>query len=212
MIKVQAFEFNPFAEITYILSDSDNHCVIIDPGCYHAQEKEELASYIRKNQLKPQAIWLTHSHLDHIFGVSFVKQQFNIPVLAHALAPEGIRIQPLVSQMYGIPSEACPQPDKLLEHGDKIMLGNVTFDVIYCPGHSADGIVFYQPETGIAMVGDVLFAGSIGRTDLPGGDYDTLIHHIKTRLFVLPPETKVYPGHGPPTKIGEEILSNPFFQ
>ncbi|MCX7743052.1 MAG: MBL fold metallo-hydrolase [Flavobacteriales bacterium] len=212
MINVKSFEFNPFAEITYVLSDNENHCIIIDPGCYNAYEKEELAKYIRKNQLKPQAIWLTHSHLDHIFGVSFLKQQYNIPVIAHQMAPEGIRMQPLVSQMYGIPSEACPLPDKLLNHGDQIMLGNIIFEVIYCPGHSADGIVFYQPESGIAMVGDVLFAGSIGRTDLPGGDYNTLIQNIRTRLFVLPPETKVYPGHGPPTKIGEEIRTNPFFQ
>lgn len=211
MIQVHTFEFNMFAENTYILSDNDHHCVIIDPGCYQAQEKEELSSYIRKNQLKPQAIWLTHTHLDHIFGVSYIKQLFNIPVIAHELAPDGIRLQPLVSKMYGFICDDCPQPDMLIKHGDKIYLGNHTFDVIHCPGHSTDGIVFFQPETQFCITGDVLFAGSIGRTDLPGGNYDTLISHIRNRLFVLPPETKIYPGHGPSTSIGEEIRSNPFF-
>lgn len=211
MIKIQAFEFNPFAEITYILSDSNQHCVIIDPGCYQAQEKEELSSYIRKNQLKPQAIWLTHTHIDHIFGVSYIKQLFNIPVVAHELAPDGIRLQPLVSKMYGLIYDDFPLPDKLIKHGDKIYLGNHAFDVIYCPGHSNDGVVFFQPDDKFCIAGDVLFAGSIGRTDLPGGDFDTLINHIRNRLLVLPPETKVYPGHGPSTSIGEEIRSNPFF-
>jgi hydroxyacylglutathione hydrolase len=212
MITIHSFEFNPFAEKTYVLNDENNNCVIIDPGCYHAFEKEKLVEYIRTNEFHPVAIWLTHTHIDHIFGVKYITDYFHIPVYAHLNSKDGIAMQSSVSMMFGIPSDQCPEANNLLDNNDIVDLGEHKFSVIYCPGHSKDSIVFYNETEKFIIGGDVLFQGSIGRTDLPGGDFDTLIHHLKNDILTLPDDVTVYPGHGIPTNIREEKESNPFLQ
>lgn len=210
MLSIYSFEFNPFAVRTYIISDKNGNCVIIDPGCYLPAEREKLSHFMRANQLSLQQIWITHTHLDHIFGVKYLKTMYSASIYAHTEAPSQIEFHPAVSQMYGIPFEPCPNPDILLKHGDKVALGEYTFQVMYCPGHSTDSIAFYNAEQNVLFSGDVIFAGGIGRTDLPGGDYDTLITSIHNHILPLPVETTIYPGHGHSTTIEIEKSNNPF--
>lgn len=210
MLTIHSFDFNPFAVKTYVVSNQSGECVVIDPGCYLPAEREQLSDYLRSNNLLPKQIWITHTHLDHIFGVKYLKDKYSIPIYAHLEAPSQIKLHPLVSQMYGIPFEPCPMPDLLLSHADTVTIGDDSFQVMYCPGHSTDSVVFYHAQQEMLFSGDVIFAGGIGRTDLPGGDYDTLMASIRNQILPLPPQTKLYPGHGFDSTIEQEKLSNPF--
>lgn len=211
MTQVQVFEFNPFAENTYVVYDETGECAIFDPGCYTALEREIMQQFIENNTLRPVRLINTHCHLDHVFGNAFVANTWGIGLEIHAGELPVLERFPQVCQMYGVPfSEESPAPARFIEAGDVISFGNTRLEVLLTPGHSPASISFYDRTNGYVIAGDVLFLESIGRTDLPGGDFDTLLSSIRTRLFTLPDETLVYPGHGPATTIRHEKEYNPF--
>ena len=210
MITIKPFVFNPFQENTYVLFDETNECVIVDAGCHGPDEQKELADFIQKNNLKPVLAINTHGHVDHILGNAFVKKTYNIDIAGN---PEDLQLIQSATQhalMYGFTIDDVPLIDRYLNDGDEITFGNSKLKVLHTPGHSKGGICLLNTEDGFILSGDTLFQGSIGRTDLPGGNYDQLIDSIKTKLLVLNPNTKVYTGHGESTSIGWEKENNPF--
>ena len=210
MIKVEKFVVNPLGENSFVLSDDTKECVIIDPGFHDAGEHEELKSFIEANELKPVKIINTHCHFDHIMGVDFVRNEYNIPFCAHA--DDAFWVERAVDQgkMYGFEMKPVKPIDTFIEEGQTVEFGDSSLEIIHIPGHAPGHVVFYSKKDEILVAGDVLFYGSIGRTDLPGGDYNTLISNIKEKLLALPDNTKVYCGHGPETTIGFERNNNPF--
>ncbi len=212
MIKVESFAFNPFEENTYILSDETGEAVIIDPGCYDPDEKNILAAYIEKNKLKPVRLLLTHAHIDHILGNNFVSSRYKLEIEMHASDVDLLLSAPMYGQVWGIQAEPSPEPSILLKEGDLVKFGKSELKVLFTPGHSQGSITFYSEKEKFAIVGDVLFHRSIGRTDLPGGNHEELIKSIKTKLLPLGDNVKVYSGHGPETNIGAEKKYNPFLQ
>lgn len=210
MIKVQSFTFNGFQENTYVLSDETKDCVIIDPGCYSSEEQQTLVDYIEANQLVPTKLLNTHCHIDHILGNHFVANRYNIGLEMHEKDLPTLHATPEYGHLYGFNVTPSPEPTTLLNEGDNIIFGNSSLTVLFAPGHSSGHIVFYSEQDAFVIAGDVLFNGSIGRTDLPGGDYDTLIDSIKTKLMPLNDNVTVYCGHGPSTTIGHERMHNPF--
>lgn len=212
MITIERLEFNPFRENTYVLSDDTLECLIVDPGCQEAEEQDILLTYLEENQLKPAKIVNTHCHIDHILGTAFLHHRFKLPFLIHPLEKPLLASSVAQGEFFGLEVEPPPEPAAFLNEGDTVSFGNTVLEVIHIPGHSPGGIVLFSKEEKCMMTGDVLFQGSIGRTDLPGGDYDILVSSIREKLLVLDPEIRVYPGHGPDTTIGTENQSNPFFQ
>lgn len=203
--------FNPFEENTYLIYDDTNECVIFDPGCYHAAEKAELQAKIAGLGLKPVRLINTHCHIDHVFGNRFVADTYGLALEMHRGELPVLQAVSQVADMYGIPyPEPSPLPEKFIEEGDIIQFGNTELEAIFTPGHSPASLSFFCAEHNFLIAGDVLFQGSIGRTDLPGGNYNLLISNIKTKLFPLGDEVAVYPGHGPGTTIGYERKTNPF--
>jgi hydroxyacylglutathione hydrolase len=210
MAIVKCFTFNPFQENTYLVYDETNTCVIIDPGMYHKAEEEALHDFIENNHLKPVLLLNTHCHIDHIFGNRFVKDTYDIPFYTHELEMDNLTHAPQHARIFGVSMGASPEPDYFIEPKKDISFGNTTFKVLFTSGHSAGSVSFYNAESNFVIAGDALFMGSIGRTDLPGGDYDTLIESIKSELLTLPDNTIVYSGHGPETTIVREREENPF--
>ena len=211
MITIKRFEFNPFGENTYILSDESLDCLIVDPGCQEKDEQDILLDYLEENHLKPVKMINTHCHIDHILGTAFLHHQFNLPFLVHPLEEPLLTASTAQGEFFGLEVQPPPKPSGFLNEGDSVSFGNSVMEVMHIPGHSPGGIVLLNREQKYLLTGDVLFQGSIGRTDLPGGDYDSLVSSIRQKLLVLDPETRVYPGHGPDTTIGIENQSNPFF-
>lgn len=213
MTQVVCLTFNPFQENTYLLYDDTKACAIIDPGCLDAAEKTQLRNAIERLGLKPARLLNTHCHLDHIFGNRFVAEQYDLALEIHAGEIPVLERAPQAAMLYGVPyPEMSPAPSHLLEEGDIVQFGNTRLEVILAPGHSPASLCFFCREHNFLIAGDVLFYGSIGRTDLPGGDYNTLIKSIMQKLLPLGDEVQVYPGHGPSTNIGFERLNNPFLQ
>jgi len=213
MIPVSVFTFSPFEENTYVISTQNKNCIIFDPGCYFATEEQQLKAYIEDKKLNPVLLINTHAHLDHIFGNAFVHKTWGLLPRIHRDELPMLQNAPQISQAYGLQfTEASPEPDVFLEEGDRIELDGTGMIAILTPGHSIASLSFYNALEGYLIAGDVLFRESIGRTDLPGGDYDTLINGIREKLFVLPDDTIVYPGHGPKTTIGYEKRNNPFLR
>lgn len=197
----------------YVLWDETKEAVVIDPGCLYDEEKQQLKSFIHGHELTLKHVLNTHLHLDHIFGNSFLQRTFQLSPEAHPADEFWIDEAPKQSRMFGFKLPESPIPlGKHLHDGELIHFGNTTLEAIHVPGHSPGSLAFYCKEEGCIFVGDVLFQGSIGRADLAGGNFDELIEHICSRLFVLPSETVVYPGHGPSTTIGIEKVDNPFFR
>lgn len=211
-MKIKTFIFNPFYENTYVLSDESGECVIIDPGCLGNAEESELREYIDHEKLRPVHLLNTHCHIDHILGNHFVTETYQLPVEAHEFESDNVNRAGAYAMMFGLDRFDPPAISKLLNEGDQVRFGNTTLEILFTPGHPPGHVVFYEPAGKTIMGGDVLFRESIGRTDLPGGDSNTLIRSIQTRLFTLPDETTVYPGHGPKTTIGYEKQYNPFVQ
>jgi hydroxyacylglutathione hydrolase len=211
MAQVHTFEFNPFAENTYLVWDETGECAIFDPGCYTSAERDALRLFIEKNGLKPVRLINTHCHLDHVFGNKFVADTWGLPLEIHRGEIPVLERFPQTCQMYGIPNvQPSPAPGAFLEEGSIITFGNTRLETLFTPGHSPASLSFYCKKDGFVLAGDVLFYESIGRTDLPGGDFDTLLHSIRAQLFALPGETIVYPGHGPTTTLRHEKEYNPF--
>lgn len=210
MLTVHAFTFNPIQENTYLVSNEKGQCIIIDPGCYFDHERDRLIKYLEENSLSPVLLVNTHCHLDHVFGNKFVHEKFGLELHIHPNEEEMLNMAPASGLMYGIPFDNYMGPLHFLKPGDSIKLGEDELKILLTPGHSPGSLSFYAPNDGFVLSGDALFQGSIGRTDLPKGDYDQLIESIQTQLMTLPDETIVYSGHGPATTIGAERKSNPF--
>ncbi len=210
MITIQAFTFSPIQENTYILYNEQGKAIIIDPGCYFTNEEEMLKKFVTEKKLQPVQLVNTHCHLDHVFGNRFVANTYGLELFIHPLEEKVLAFAPQSGQMWGLAFDNYSGPLHFIEEGEQLMLDNDVLDIIHTPGHSPGSICFYSKAQGFIIGGDVLFKQSIGRTDLPGGDYDTLINSIKEKLMVLPDETVVYNGHGPSTTIGYEKRNNPF--
>jgi len=212
MITVKSFSFNSFEENTYVLSDNSGECIIIDPGCHMKDEEQELTDYISANNLVPVRLINTHCHIDHILGNSFIAGKYKLKLEANQMEIPVLSSSGMVSQMYQIALNPSPEIEIFLKEGDSIKFGNSELQVFFTPGHSPGSLSFYSAIDKFVVSGDVLFERSIGRTDLPGGNYDTLIESIITKLLPLGDDVKVYSGHGNPTTIGAEKKMNPFLR
>lgn len=211
MISIKMFTFNAIRENTYILYDESGECIIIDPGCYEGFEQNELVSFISDENLTPVLLLNTHCHLDHVFGNKFVFQQYGLLPVCHELELAILHAIPSYAPAMGFEYEISPEPRQFIEEFDEISFGNSTLMVIFNPGHSPGSVSFYSKADKLLICGDALFFESIGRTDLPGGDSETLLKSISGKLFLLDKATRVFPGHGRDTTIAHEIEFNPFF-
>ncbi|KQR69561.1 MBL fold metallo-hydrolase [Pedobacter sp. Leaf176] len=212
MISIKIFTFNAYSENTYVLFDETRECVIIDPGMYDGTEQNEIVAYIKEKNLNPVLLLNTHCHLDHIFGNKFVFDTYGLKPQFHKGELSVLQAVPAYAPQMGFSRyELSPEPENFLEETGTVNFGNSSLELIFAPGHSPAHLCFYNEADGFLIGGDVLFYGSIGRTDLPGGNHQQLIENIKTQLFPLPDAVKVYPGHGPATTIGFEKEHNPFF-
>jgi glyoxylase-like metal-dependent hydrolase (beta-lactamase superfamily II) len=210
MLSIKSFTFNPVQENTYVLYNDQGHCCIIDPGCYFDEERAALKEFIEKSGLTPVLLLNTHCHLDHVFGNKFVHDTWNLTLHIHEKEKIVLETAPIAGKTWQLPFDNYEGPLAMLKEGETIEVGNNKLEIRFAPGHSPGSVCFYHEAGGFVIGGDVLFNGSIGRADLPGGDYDTLINSIQTQLFTLPDETKVYSGHGSMTTIGIEKMNNPF--
>lgn len=211
MLQIHTLVFSPFQENTYLMFDETNECAIVDPGMLTVAEEEKLMQTIDQLGLTPVLVLQTHLHIDHVFGSRFVFEKYGLMPRAHVDDAFLLnRIQDYARQ-YGIDKmKNPPELGSALTENDEVTFGHTTLRVIHVPGHSPGGIVFYNAEASVLLAGDVLFRGSIGRSDLPGGNQHELIEGIQAKLMVLPDEVQVYPGHGPATTIGYERANNPF--
>lgn len=210
MIQIDTIVFNSFQVNTYLVWDETGECLVVDPAFYTREEQETFDAFLAGKQLKLTGQVNTHCHIDHLLGVQYIKSQYDSPFSAHKEEASLVTNAPLMGDMFGLIFEPLSGIDRIIKDHDIIKIGNHSLQSIHVPGHSIGSLSYYSPEGGFVITGDALFEGGIGRTDLPGGDYDQLIQSIKTRLLVLPPETIVYPGHGPSSTIGKEIGENPF--
>lgn len=208
---VHTFTFNDFSENTYVIHDETGECLVIDPGCNSATEQMELTEYITHYGLTPVKLINTHCHIDHILGNFFIHSHYNLPLTAHKKESQVLLAGNQTAALYGIPYEQSPEISVFIDEGDIIQFGHSSFEVLFTPGHSPASISLLNKEEKILIAGDVLFQGSIGRTDLPGGNFETLTRVIREKFFTLHDDTIVYPGHGPSTTTGIERRTNPFF-
>jgi len=211
-MKVKRFIFNPFQENTYILYDDTGNCVIIDAGNYNKEESSNIADFLLRNKLTPKYLLNTHAHIDHILGNRFINIMYHLVPHFHKDDLFLYETSGEVAQKYGIDYVKQLPPYEFIDEDSIIEFGDTKLKCIHIPGHSPGGICFYNEEEGILISGDVLFRESIGRTDLPGGDYKKLIINIKKKLLKLPGDTVVYPGHMEETSIGHEKTTNPFLR
>jgi hydroxyacylglutathione hydrolase len=217
MLQIKAFTFNDFQENTYILYDETKECIIIDPGCNTSAERDMLADFISNKKLIPVRLLNTHCHLDHVFGNAFVAEKYNLGLEIHAKDLPMLQNYQFVCTRWGVMLDEIsgkqPTPTRFMEDGETINFGkDNTLEVIFVPGHSPGSVAFFCKQQAFMISGDVLFHGSIGRTDLPGGNHATLIESIKTRILPLGDAVTVYSGHGMKTSVGFEQRNNPFLQ
>lgn len=210
MINVHYFAFGPFQENTYVLWDETKDCIILDPGNNNATENKKLSDFISQNNLNLKRLILTHAHIDHINGNKYVFDTYGLLPEVHKDDVYFIEKHTASANMYGLSVEQSPMPGAYIKEGDVISFGNSTLQTLHTPGHSPGSISYYNLENKFIIGGDVLFYGSIGRSDLPMGNHDTLIKSIKEKLIPLGDDMKVYSGHGMPTSIGFERMNNPF--
>tara|TARA_B100001758_G_C18412100_1_gene616544 strand:- start:2260 stop:2898 length:639 start_codon:yes stop_codon:yes gene_type:complete len=212
-MNIKLFTFNPFQENTYVAYDESKECIIIDPGCYNAQEEEELKRFINEEGLKPVKLINTHCHIDHILGNQFVSEEWDLELYIHKLDVKLVEKSSEIANIYGFKEyKKSPFPRHFLEDKDTLNFGNSNFEILFTPGHAPGHICLYNKEANIIISGDVIFQGSIGRTDLPGGDHKTLINSITTKLLPLADSTQIFCGHGPSTNLAYEKKNNPYLQ
>lgn len=209
---IQTFSFNPFSENTYLLYDDSLEAVLIDPGCAFAEEERELKDFIRGKGLTVKNVLLTHAHVDHVMGCKFVCKEFYVSIFMHKNDLFLLQKASQIGMMYGFPVSEPPDPEGFLNHGDVFRFGKTELEVVFTPGHSPGSITFIHHSSKSILCGDVLFRGSIGRTDLPGGNMETLLHSIRTQILSLSDDYKVFSGHGPVTSVGAERKNNPFLK
>ena len=210
MLQIKVLTFNAVQENTYVLYNEFKECIIVDPGCYSDEEKEALKDFIEKNGLQPKMLINTHCHLDHVFGNKYVAEAYQLTLQIHKNEEEMLQMAPASGLMFNLPFDNYTGRLIFLKEDDIISLRDDALKVIEAPGHSPGSICFYCEKQKFIIGGDVLFYQSIGRTDLPGGNHESLIKNIKEKLFLLPDDVKVYPGHGPATTIGDEKKYNPY--
>ncbi len=210
MLNVQSFTFNPFQENTYVLYNENKDCCIIDPGCYFEQERKDLTDFIAQNGLRPVYLLNTHCHIDHIFGNEGVRQTYGLDLHLHPLEEGVLAFGPLTGEKYAVAFTPYTGALNFISERDVIKIGDEELQILFTPGHSPGSIAFYSKAHKFVIAGDVLFEGSVGRTDLPGGSFEVLEQSIKTKLYTLPSDVIVYPGHGGSTTIGDEMKTNPF--
>lgn len=208
-MQIKKFTFNGFQENTYILSDRASNCVIVDPGCYDRYEEDELVNYITSEKLTVLAVLNTHAHIDHVLGNQFVLSRYPVPHYLHMNDLPTLQSVPTYAHLYGFEGyKISPTPTVILKGGESLTFGEMEFKVLFTPGHAPGHVVFYSEKDKVAVNGDVLFKGSFGRVDLPGGSMDVLKETIFNVMFKLPDDTRVLSGHGDETTIGEEKLTN----
>jgi hydroxyacylglutathione hydrolase len=212
MITVKSFVFGPFQENTYLLINENKEVIIVDPGFYEPHEQALFDEYIQEHGLKPVLLLNTHCHLDHVFGNAHIHRTYDLQPCLHPLEKPVLDHGPAVGLMYNLPFEGYMGDVQPLEHGQTLLFGNDSFEVLFVPGHSPGHVCFYHTKQRFLIAGDTLFHRSIGRTDLPGGNHADLLRSIREVLFALPDEVVVHSGHGPVTTIGEEKQENPFLQ
>ena len=210
MFTVKAFTFSPVQENTYVLYNDKGNAFIIDPGCYFEEERDTLAQFLQQNKLQPVKLLNTHCHLDHVFGNKWIHETYGLELHLHPNEEQVLAFAPTSGLMWNLPFDNYNGPFHFLNAGDELLLDGDQLKVLFVPGHSPGHVCFYCKAQGFVIGGDVLFRESIGRTDLPGGNHETLLNSIRTQLFTLPDETIVYSGHGPTTTIGYEKKHNPF--
>jgi len=210
MIGIETLVFNSFQVNTYLVWDEDGSCLVVDPAFYSDEERVSFDNLVAEMELKITGQMNTHCHVDHVLGVQYIKATYGCPFRAHESESGLVKNAPVMGDVFGLIVEPLESIDQTIEDNEIIQLGSHTLQSIYVPGHSPGSLAFYSKDGGFVITGDALFQGSIGRTDLPGGDYDQLINSIRSRLLVLPPETVVYAGHGSPSTIGQELTGNPF--
>ncbi|HOK59993.1 MAG: MBL fold metallo-hydrolase [Tenuifilum sp.] len=210
MIAIKQFVFNPFQENTYVLYQPQGEAIVVDAGCSTESEFQELLDFVHSQNLTVKCLINTHCHIDHILGIDKLKKQFGVKAFAHIDDFPLLQMAPAHAMMFWLYLETVPAIDETLSHGDMIELNGDSIKVIHTPGHSRGGLCFYAEQERFILTGDTLFNLSIGRTDLAGGNYETLIKSIREQLMVLPDDVIVYPGHGNSTTIGIERASNPF--
>jgi hydroxyacylglutathione hydrolase len=210
MINIKNFVFNELGVNCYVLYEDKGESVIVDPGCSNEKMFSELTGYIKRKELNPRLIINTHGHFDHLYGNSFVKKEYGCPLLIHEADLLLLKSATQQASLFGLKTWESPLPDRFVNEGEIINFGTSVLKVIWLPGHSPGSICLYSEEDLMLISGDVLFSGSVGRTDLFGGNHEQLITGIKSKLMILPSETVVYPGHGIMTTIGQERDTNPF--
>jgi hydroxyacylglutathione hydrolase len=210
MLQIASMTFNPFQENTYVLYDATGSCIIVDPGCYEPEEQDELKTFISQNKLRVEKVLNTHCHIDHVLGNEFVKQAYGVGLYIHRLDEPVLRAVSAYAPNYGFNLYQPATVDGYLEEGGEVIVGQTKFTILFVPGHAPGHVAFYSAADKTLISGDVLFYNSIGRTDLPGGNYEILENSIRKELYILPDDTTIYPGHGPKTTIGFEKRTNPF--
>jgi hydroxyacylglutathione hydrolase len=211
MPEIKVFPFNPLQVNCYLLFEPNGPGILIDASCMSLDELNEVKEFIRMNAIKLDYLLNTHGHFDHVFGVSGIMEAYHPKFLIHR--DDVAYLQRAADQAMGFGFDfdgRMPDPDGYLTDGEVIATGNISLSVIHVPGHSQGSVAFFEASPGWLFSGDTLFAGGIGRTDLPGGNYEQIISGIKHKLMILPDDTRVFPGHGPSTTIRAERLTNPF--
>jgi hydroxyacylglutathione hydrolase len=210
-MEIFRFIFSPIDVNTYVLVDKSGDCAILDCGCYDLSEFSEMVRFIESRKLNPVLLLNTHCHLDHIFGNKFILEKYNLKTFSGEEDEFNRKRSVQHAALFGLSMDEPPEPAGFISDNQTITFGTTDLVALHVPGHSSGSFAFYSEKSSAVFTGDALFAGSIGRTDLSGGNYDTLISSIKSKLFVLPPLTVVYPGHGDQTTIEREMKSNRFF-
>jgi glyoxylase-like metal-dependent hydrolase (beta-lactamase superfamily II) len=209
-MKIESFNFNDFRENTYIISNNEKKCIIIDPGCYSYEERQSIYSYLEDNQLEPTAIVNTHAHIDHVLGVAPIMHKYKIPFYLHPLEKPVLENVAQRAEFYGFPNYQVPEKVEWTNQEGPIEIGGFNFEIFFVPGHAPGHISLYFKEEKCLFAGDLLFRRSVGRTDLPLCSTEDLINSLQNKIYLLPEDTIVYPGHGGITTIGEEKQENPY--